>query len=102
MRDLLAIVAAFVLMVGAVGCAKREGDAVVVSKHRLQTMEVDLEENENAPSSGGSQVTDRWVITVKTMIDQRQLEIDVDKARWDKLKEGDHVTVTSRGPAPQR
>jgi hypothetical protein len=39
---------------------------------------------------------ERWVVTVRMLADQRVLDINVDKARWEKLKEGDRVQVTYR------
>ena len=39
---------------------------------------------------------EEWIVSVQMVADQRWLDIKVDKARWNKLKEGDRVKVTYR------
>ncbi len=39
---------------------------------------------------------EQWIVSVQMVADQRWIEVRVDKARWEKLNEGDRVKVTYR------
>jgi hypothetical protein len=39
---------------------------------------------------------EEWIVSVEMVADQRRLNIPVEKARWEKIKEGDRVKVTYR------
>ena len=51
-----------------------------------------------SPAQSGSprMTAEQWVVSVQMVADQRWIDVRVDKARWEKLKEGDRVKVTYR------
>ena len=91
------------------GCVKKGGEAIVLRKEHRPPVELlegedDGEAEGETPSGAASpaesrspQTTDEeWIVSVEMVADQRRLNIPVEKARWEKIKEGDRVKVTYR------
>ena len=106
MRYPLVVLSAIAVLVVSAGCVKKGGEAVVMGKEHIESVPIidsEPEEGETpaasvAPSAPAApRMTDeRWVVSVRMVADQRWIDVNVSKAHWEKLKEGDRVKVTYR------
>jgi hypothetical protein len=91
------------------GCVKKGGEAIVMGKEHVQPMEIVEATDDSAtadvspardasPAQSGSprMTEEEWIVSVQMVSNQRWIDVRVDKARWEKLKEGDRVKVTYR------
>jgi hypothetical protein len=109
---------AFVISLALVvlsACVKKGGEAIVVGKEYKPSAEIIEspadDETERTPAEGAASSRaeespipatsprmseEEWILSVQMVADQRWIDVRVDKARWEKLREGDRVKVTYR------
>ena len=103
LRSLVAVVAIAALG----GCVKKGGEALVVGKEHKPSVEIieaaaaDDEpttpaEASPAPRSSPRMSEEQWIVSVRMVSDNRWIDVPVLKAQFDKLQEGDRVTVVFR------
>lgn len=88
-------------LLGLAGCRKKSGDAIVIGKEYFPASQIEVTPNEAespAPTVSPTPVTiaERWIVHVEMVYDLRKVNVDIAKARWEALKEGDRVQVTYR------
>ncbi len=93
--------AAGVALLALTGCRKKSGDAIVIGKEYFPAAQIEVTPNEAespAPTVSPTPVTiaERWIAHVEMVYDLRKMDVDIPKARWEGLKEGDRVQVTYR------
>jgi hypothetical protein len=79
------------LLMGLVGCEKKNGDAIVIGKDYV------------AAVKQGEEITDeratnheQWIVKVRILDNGRTIEVRANRAQWEKLRENDQVRVTYR------
>ena len=101
-RQRVFVLAALLALGTLAGCVKKGGEAIVMGKEHVEATEIQEAspgEGETAasPTESSPRMTEeQWVVSVQMVADQRWLDVRVDKARWENLKEGDRVKVTYR------
>ena len=90
-------------------CVKKGGEAIVMGKEHVEPVEI-VEAAEDGAADGVSPMPadslaqgssprmteEQWIVSVQMVADRRWIDVPVEKARWEKLKEGDRVKVTYR------
>ena len=87
-RRLSALLVLVSLLVAVGACTQTTGEAIVISKEFIPAATEETKNNER--------VTDRdqWIVETRMVRDQRVVNVRADKPVWDRLKEGDRVTVS--------
>jgi hypothetical protein len=83
------VLALFVMSLA--GCEKKNGDAIVIGKAYVAASK-EGEEIKDERSTNHEQ----WIVRVRMRDNGRTIEVRVDRAQWEKLRENDHVKVTYR------
>ena len=87
---LLSCVLALLLM-GLGGCDKKSADMVVIGKDYVAALKQGEEiKDERAINH------EQWILKVRMLDNGRTIQVRVDRARWEKLRESDRVKVTYR------
>ena len=79
------------LLIGPVGCEKKNGEAIVIGKDHVAAAKQGEEIKDE-------RATDReqWIVKVRMRDNGRRIEVHADRAQWEKLRENDRVKVTYR------
>jgi hypothetical protein len=105
----LGALAIFLAAVAHSSCVKKGGEAIVMGKEHVESVEI-VEAADNSSADGVSSTPapspgqgsparmteEQWIVSVQMVADRRWIDVPVDEARWEKLKEGDRVKVTYR------
>ena len=121
-----ACLVAALLIIGATGCEKKSGEAVVLSKENIAALAIEETPNTQSapipdeqprpmandeiavdgyvmkPEMRGTSRDSRalkdeqWLVKVRTLDDGRTIQVHADQAQWGKLRENDRVKVKYR------
>ena len=84
------VVAGF-LIIGATGCEKKSGKAVVIGKDYVAAVKQGEEVKDERATNH-----EQWVVEVRMLDNGRKIQVRADRAQWEKLRENDRVKVTYR------
>jgi len=84
-------VVALLLMTGLGGCEKKSGDAVVIGKDYVAAVKQGEEIKDERATNH-----EQWIVKARMLDNSRTIEVHVDRAQWEKLRESDRVKVTYR------
>jgi hypothetical protein len=84
-------VVALLLMTGLGGCEKKSGDVVVIGKDYVAAGKQGVEIKDERAGNH-----EQWIVKVRMLDNGRTIEVHVDRAQWEKLRESDRVKVTYR------
>ena len=87
---LLSCVLALLLM-GLGGCDKKSGDAVVIGKDHVAAVKQGEEIKDEWATN-----REQWIVKIRMIDNGRTIEVHVDRAQWEKLRERVRVKVTYR------
>src|SRR5436190_9306390 len=79
------------LMMGLGGCEKKSGDAVVIGKNYVAAVKQGDEIKDERATSH-----EQWIVKARMLDNGRTIEVHVDRAQWEKLRESDRVKVAYR------
>ena len=80
-----------VLVIGLVGCEKRNGDAIVIGKDYIAAVTQGEEIKDERATNH-----EQWIVKVRMRENGRTIEVRADQAQWEKLRENDRVKITYR------
>src|SRR5437773_11751045 len=84
------VVAGF-LIIGATGCEKKSGEAVVIGKDYVAaTKEGEEIKDERATNH------EQWIVKVRMLDNGRRIDVRADQAQWEKLRDNDRGKVNYR------
>jgi len=78
-------------LMGLAACEKKSGDAVVIGKDYVAAVKEGEEIKDERATNH-----EQWIVKVRTLDNGRTIEVHVDRAQWEKLRESDRVKVTYR------
>jgi hypothetical protein len=84
-------VVALLLMTGLGGCERKSGDAVVIRKDYVAAVKQGEEIKDERATNH-----EQWIVKVRMLDNSRTIEVHVDQAQWEKLRENDRIKVTYR------
>jgi hypothetical protein len=84
-------VIALFLMMGLVGCEKKNGDAIVSGKDYIAAAKQGEEIKDERSTD-----QEQWIVKVRMRDNGRTIEVRADRTQWEKLRENDRVKVTYR------
>jgi hypothetical protein len=79
------------LVMGLVGCEKRNGDAIVIGKDYIAAVKQGEEIKDERATNH-----EQWIVKVRMRDNGRTIEVRADQADWEKLHQNDQVKVTYR------
>jgi hypothetical protein len=79
------------LLMGLVGCEKKNGDAIVIGKHHVAAVKQGEEIKDERAANH-----EQWIVKVRMRDDGRRIEVRADRTQWEKLRESDQVKVKYR------
>ena len=79
------------LLIGFVGCEKKNGDAIVIGKDYVAAVKKGEEIKDQRATNH-----DQWIVKIRVRGNGRTIEVRADRAQWEKLRESDQVKVTYR------
>jgi hypothetical protein len=86
----ISVVALF-LMIGLIGCEKRNGEAIVIGKDYVAAAKQgEALKDERATNH------EQWIVKVRMLDNGRRIEVRADRAQWEKLRENERVKITYR------
>src|SRR5947199_10817138 len=80
-----------VLVMGLVGCEKRNGDAIVIGKDYVAAVKQGEEIKDERAANH-----EQWIVKVRMRDNGRRIEVRADRAQWEKLRENERVKITYR------
>ncbi|HMH01740.1 MAG TPA: hypothetical protein VK555_10025 [Terriglobales bacterium] len=86
----ISVVALF-LMIGLIGCEKRNGEAIVIGKDYVAAAKQGEEIKDERATNH-----EQWIVKVRMLDNGRTIQVRADRAQWEKLRENDRVKVTYR------
>ncbi len=88
---LLRCLIALLLMAVLIGCERKSGDAVVIRKNYVAAVKQGEEIKDERATNH-----EQWIVKTRMLDNGRMIEVHVDQAQWEKLRENDRVKVTYR------
>jgi hypothetical protein len=79
------------LLICLVGCEKKSGNAVVIGKDYVAAVKEGEEIKDERATNH-----EQWIVKVRMRNNGRRIEVRVDRAQWEKLREKDQIKVTYR------
>ena len=86
----ISVVALF-LMIGLIGCEKRNGEAIVIGKDYVAAAKQGEEIKDERATNH-----EQWIVNVRMRGNGRTIQVRADRAQWKKLRKSDRVKVTYR------
>src|SRR5205823_8768856 len=83
---LLRCLIALLLMAVLVGCERKSGDAVVIRKNYVAAVKQGEEIKDERATNH-----EQWIVKTRMLDNGRMIEVHVDQAQWEKLRENDRV-----------
>ena len=79
------------LLMGLGGCDKKSADMVIIRKDYVAAVKQGEEIKDERPTD-----REQWIVKLRMLDNGRTVAVHVDRAQWEKLREGDRVKVTYR------
>jgi hypothetical protein len=79
------------LVMGLVGCEKRNGNAIVIGKEYVAAVKQGEEIKDERATNH-----EQWIVKVRMRDNGRTIQVRADRAQWERLRENDQVKVTYR------
>jgi hypothetical protein len=79
------------VMIGAAGCERKSGEAVVIGKDYVAA----VKEGEEI-KDGRATNHEQWIVKVRMLDNGRRIDVRAHQAQWTKLRENDRVKVNYR------